>query len=636
MSLRSKILSACTAGFAFFYFALVLIYAVLQRSWLSEDAREFASRLAASQISAEDARLPLNCTSDLLDIVRIDPLGKSRTLCSQNPHLHKTVLPVFFSFPTVSTGKSSEVHYEIRVDPVAAQSRFEQFMFIVSAVFAMSWLLALLVLQRILRRAQGTFDELTLRADTLAYSTFRDDLATPEFEELQAVVRAFNQMSRRVTQNLSRQLQLIEDLRRDAHMDALTELPNRADFDARVQAWLASELGEAPSMLMLCSVLALQDINQQQSWEAGDRVVKEVAETLKGTLAKWPNAIVGRRAGSQFAIFISGIYAAEIHSFFDNVRNQVDVAKKSLLLTQDLLEYGLAFSSSRAQLSAMLSAADTSMRQIRASGGDFDLVDLSSDVTLARPAREWVPLLESALTASDFELFYQPVFVDRFDVPDHFEVLCRIRVEDKLVPAGAFWALVERFGLSERMDRAIVLRVLQTLAQDKQCRLGVNLSLKSLLKVDFREWLSEKLARAPREQLERIVIEMPENILKHTTDGYRPMLSMARRFGVRLSLDHFGVMAKSMAIVQHLPVAMVKLDRRFLQDLDNGENRVYLRALVNIARNCGIKLLAEGVESEEQWRLLKTLEVDGAQGYLLGKPQDSIMMPPARTGSRGG
>lgn len=469
--------------------------------------------------------------------------------------------------------------------------------------------------------------DLELKVDQIGGGGGGDLIPAPKVPEFKRVIEALNRMSRKLRDNVSQQMKIIESLRIEKNMDVLSGLPNRTDFDARVSACMASEAKEAPSALVLISIQDLKGFNSEYGREFADHLIIEVADSLKSLLVKWPGAIIGRRSGADFALFISGIYMSEIDQLIEELRSRIDCCPSVVNLPRHPVLYGVSHCSKAKSVSELLSAADLALREEGAVKTSYSLVDADEKRANIRPAHEWLAILESALKDRSLQIFYQAVYVGSYSRPNHYEALCRLDVDGELMCAGAFWPLVERFGLCEKMDKAVIDLCFQELSEKPELCLSLNISLASILNPSFMTWFERRIRDLVPTLRARLIVEVPESILRHASVGFKPLVKTMKHYGLKISIDRFGLMSTSMASIQNVDIDFIKLDRRFIVDIiDNSDSRLYVQTLSGIAHSCDIALIMEGLESQAEFSALEALNVDGMQGFLLAQPVPSTTL----------
>lgn len=456
------------------------------------------------------------------------------------------------------------------------------------------------------------------QADAICRREFPVQETLPKTPELRRMVVAMNRMVNKIKDMFQQQVSLTDELRREASIDALTGLPNRDEFNAQLKAWLESDHGGGMAALVIVHVADLQSLNDNQGREKSDGWLQQIAKVIETCSSAWPSSILARRTGSDFCWFVPSVAERELNALATDLVTRIKLLE---FAEAGKFNVGIAVSAHVDSLPALLGTADAALRQSTSLGdGEWVVMPLGNK-TIQRAASEWRPFLENVIDNQLLSLHAQPVVARSGESPIYAEVLSRIQDGDDLINAGVFWPLVERFKLEAAMDRSVLLALTQHLAQsDPQSRrsYGVNLSPMSLFDSAFTEWLEREILTLPIAS--RLVIEIPERALKRT-GGLPEIVFKLAAGGVRIALDRFGLMPAALGSLQNLPLTYVKIDRRFISGIDSHkQNQFYVRNLVQIAQSCDIEVIAEGVETSAEWRVLMELGVGVGQGYLFAEP----------------
>lgn len=462
----------------------------------------------------------------------------------------------------------------------------------------------------------------------------------PSSSEFSTLVDASNRMVNKIQLLFRGQIELTEILRREAYIDSVTGLPNRDEFDAQVSSYIESNRLCGGSALILCTLRELEMINVTYGREAGDEWLRSVAQILESVLVSWPTAVVGRRNGADFGIFIPGLMAEDIDNVMSHLVMNITSVSEAVKSTKDAfhhpVRFGIALSSGGVRLSALLATADQAMRVAQSKDIFYD-VQLSGDSSgSARAANEWLPILESTIEHKTLEFMFQEQFWGDSDAEKTsvlplpiYEVFSRLRVDDELIAAGIFWPLVQRFRLEEMMDRLVIERILNALSQQKQICLSVNVSFVASSRSEFHDWLGKYLSDFDRSITSRLTLEFPERVLCQSITEFRHLVPILKAAGVSICITRFGLMPSSIGYLQELNVDSVKIDRRFILDIYRHQaNRFYVKILIQVAHSFSLKIYADGVEQLEDKAILHEMGINGMQGYLLSETQslDSLLL----------
>ena len=219
---------------------------------------------------------------------------------------------------------------------------------------------------------------------------------------------------------------------------------------------------------------------------------------------------------------------------------------------------------------------------------------------------------------------------------DHIEILCRIpgqEPDDTTLLPGQFLPLAERFDLAKRLDRQVIRQALDWLGQHrlleprlKYC--GFNLSLASVLDDTFADFMEQLLAPSPF-RAECFCLEIREAHATQYPDEVAVLCDALHRIGCRVALEGAGASVESYSLAAHLPVDIIKIDQSFVRNmLEDASDHAIVESVIFLAQRFAHPVLAEGVETRSQYRILANEGFDEMQGYLLGRP--SRLIQPAK------
>jgi EAL domain-containing protein (putative c-di-GMP-specific phosphodiesterase class I) len=253
-----------------------------------------------------------------------------------------------------------------------------------------------------------------------------------------------------------------------------------------------------------------------------------------------------------------------------------------------------------------------------------DAASLTITAARLRP-RPWLGRLRCALRAGLFVLHYQPIVALDSGEVSHYEALVRLADESggRLTAPGAFLPAAERHGLAGEIDRLVVGRVAALLGGalgERETRLAINLSALSVTDAGMLAHIERQLARHGVDPA-RLVVEITETAAICDMRRARVFCEGVRALGCAVALDDFGVGFGSLRYAKHLPFRYLKIDGDFVRGLAHSDNdRVVVRAIVDVARGMGGQTIAEFVGDEPTVELLRELDVDYAQGFQIGRP----------------
>ncbi|HSC03831.1 MAG TPA: EAL domain-containing protein, partial [Solirubrobacteraceae bacterium] len=368
-------------------------------------------------------------------------------------------------------------------------------------------------------------------------------------------------------------------------------------------------------------------INDSAGHAAGDAVLTHVARVL--TERSRASDVVARLGGDEFAVLLSAVGEREARTAAEHLLAEIRSSPaayggKPFRVTGSI---GVAtFESDDATAGEVMVNADLAMYAAKTSGRDRVVVYTPSEARKARAMAKltWSQRIQDALNHDRFVLHLQPILELASGQIKHGELLLRMKGDrGKLIAPGAFLPAAERFGLIHAIDRWVVQRAIQLMAETNGSgpRVGINLSGESIVGDPL-------LLEMIEQELERTAIDPSKLIFEVTETAAIANMPEATEFaqgltslGCSLALDDFGTGFGSFYYLKHLPVSYVKLDGEFIQNLPRSEvDEHMVKAIVGVSQALGIKTVAESVADEETIGLLHKHRVDYAQGFYVGKP----------------
>ncbi|MBL4679364.1 MAG: EAL domain-containing protein [Pseudomonadales bacterium] len=451
----------------------------------------------------------------------------------------------------------------------------------------------------------------------------------PKTRELKRVVEAMNRMSGKIKEMFQRQVELTESLRLEAKTDSVTHLINRQEFDAQVNAIISSEEGPGSSTLMLVQIKNFAEINNKLGRVAADDLLIQVAERIQEGLSSVPEAIVSRRSGADYALFIARTHLersrAHLQKVFQSVAS-LEYFNKDVNL--DAFHVGASFFEEKEDLSLMLTTSDTALRNAQSEGANASYFLIHGDSNnpisdMVKQAQEWKLTLDEIIKNESVLFHYQAIF----SLPDKkilgYKIFVRIKLGGQTINAGVFMPMAERFGLLAELDKIIISKALKQLNEDSP-NFVLNLSTRSIQDNEFIDWLLDILGRY-QQFSHKITFELQEYAINLAYEQVKLLIESTSKFNYTFSIDHFGSGATAFSYLQSLDVHYIKIDRSFVTNIgDNTDNQFFIQSVVQIAHTRDMLLVAEGVEEAMELESLIDLGVDAAMGYFLGKPGPNI------------
>ncbi|MFQ5992930.1 MAG: putative bifunctional diguanylate cyclase/phosphodiesterase, partial [Nitrospiraceae bacterium] len=437
-----------------------------------------------------------------------------------------------------------------------------------------------------------------------------------------------------VCEDITERKRAEEQLLHDAFHDRLTGLPNRALFMDQLGRSLKHTKRREDYLIgvLLLDLDHFKVINDSLGHLIGDHLLIAIARRLETSLRS--SDMVARLGGDEFAILLKDIKDVSEATFV------TDRIQKTLTLPFNLdghevfttASIGIALSSTRYDRPEdLLRNADTAMYRAKAHGrACHEVFDRAMhDHAVARLQLETD--LRRAIERKELQLHYQPIVLLESGRIAGFEALVRWRHSHRgSVAPVEFIPVAEETGLIIALNRWMLREACrQTRIWQAQfpvsppLAMSMNLSGKQFMQSDLVEQIDQILKETGLEP-SSLRLEITESAIMEYADAATAMLRQLRSRGVQLCLDDFGTGYSSLSYLHHFPIGILKIDRSFVnQMIGGGEHAEIVRAIVTLAHNLGMTVVAEGVETVEQLAHLRALQCPYGQGYLFSEPVDS-------------
>lgn len=493
-------------------------------------------------------------------------------------------------------------------------------------------IISLLVVVIALRLALRPLDDMERQAEDIARRKFTILEKLPWARELHRISTALNSMCQSVERMLNEQTDLADKMRNKAYVDAVTGLMNRNDFNEQLTHLIGAPTKFATGTVAVIRIRGFAAFNERNGRPAGDTLLKRTAYLLQEVVKPYRGALVAKLDGPEFAIVVPEITDADLPRLGDDLIKGLAEVEEFPRTEQSLMAHaGFAYYRYHEGASFGKLMATAGQALLVAQGRGVPAWHLQEEVQNDQNAAMTVEingLFKVGLPADRVLLQYQsvkPCQVAEADWRYRSEACIRILGSDgSIVRAGLFIATAKRLGALQLVDRVVTEKLMQNIAANGPIKGGataLNLSLESLLDPAFVEWLFGVL-NAQREIARYIIIEVAEHSIMSNLDAVKAVFSRLRETGARLSIDRFGQSTASLGFLRGMEVDYIKIDGGYTRGIgESTDKQFFVQALVGIAHGLGIQVIVEYVETEADFSIVKSLMVDGAQGYYIGKPE---------------
>jgi len=423
------------------------------------------------------------------------------------------------------------------------------------------------------------------------------------------------------------------ELRFLADHDSLTGLLNRRRFRSELDQYVSftARYG-GRGAVMVIDIDGLKEVNDKLGHAAGDRLIRRVADTLRERVRT--TDIVARLSGDEFAVLMPQTDNAGALRLGEDLRAQVaegfaaggEVASASISV-------GIAMFGGQGGTGseAVLLAADQAMYQAKEEGRNRIMLFQASSEGGGGPRRAQTTSarIRDALTRDRLRLATQPIRSLSSGGIERYELFLRMTGENgELLPAASFIEVAERSGMVQELDRWVVARALEMMAERERAgrpvSLHMNLSGASMADLSVLEFIERRLDEGEADP-SRCTFEITQTARVEDYDTAAGFADRLTEFGCEVAIDDYGAGFGPFAYLKRVPFDVIKIDGAFVRDMSrNDADQLVVKAIVEIARGLGKRTIAEFVEDEETTTMLREYGVDMAQGYHLGRPADAV------------
>lgn len=428
-------------------------------------------------------------------------------------------------------------------------------------------------------------------------------------------------------------IQRISDqLTYQATHDELTGLKNRREFERRLKDLITtSDFETKEHALCFLDLDHFKIVNDTCGHIAGDTLLKEVSQLLCSQVRH--NDLVARLGGDEFGIILVNCPLKQAVLIAENIKNAVK--QYQCTWDQHVFEIGVSIglmpiTSTDCSSAEIMINADAACYIAKDNGKNRVHIYQATDHEFLQHHNEmhWLQKINQALDKDDFELYCQAI-VPGNDATTEFkyEVLLRLQDDGKLILPGYFLPAAEHYNLMPEIDRWVIKTFITQLEEhdfdhfkNKKQIFNINISGQSLCSDGFFEFIIDLFASSPVD-LQLITFEITETATIHNYNAAINLISRLQKQGCAFALDDFGSGLSSFRYLKELPVDYLKIDGHFIHNIESSTvNQSIVDAISSVAQALNLKTIAEFVETEEAWQVLKKYRIDYMQGSVIEMP----------------
>ncbi|MES9942177.1 MAG: EAL domain-containing protein [Candidatus Thiodiazotropha sp. 6PLUC2] len=440
---------------------------------------------------------------------------------------------------------------------------------------------------------------------------------------------------RDITDRQKMQLAILDKDARIQHLvnhDQLTGLANRTLFNDRLEHALKSiERNDDMVSVVMFDLDRFKTFNESLGLSNGDRLLKQVAERLLGAMRGSDS--VARIGSDEFAILLDRL--KDLEGVMAALRKLSDIFLKPVIFNNEEYVFTVSTGVAVAPMDSrfaldLINCAEIALHQAKEQESGGQVRFYTSEMN--RQINQQLQIessLRNAVERREMRLFYQPQITLKDGQLQGFEALLRWQhPEKKLIGPDQFIHIAERTGYIIAIGRWVLKEACKQLnlwqqAGSPKLRMAVNLSTRQFRDASLVEMVGSVLQETGINPAD-LELEITESMIMENVDAAIAIMDELNRLGVRFSIDDFGTGYSSLSYLKRFPISTLKIDRTFIHDIVHDQNdSIISTAIISLGHNMGMRVIAEGVEDEEQAGILRQSGCDEAQGFLYGRPVDA-------------
>jgi len=467
---------------------------------------------------------------------------------------------------------------------------------------------------------------------TVCFVVIRQWLTLYENRQLVQCLQTLNhELEKKVDMRTNELQRVNEQLTYAANHDFLTGLPNRRAFIQSLEEALQQAKQQRHSLAVLyIDVDRFKQINDYFGHAVGDQLIVEIGRLLKQKVR--PTHVVARQGGDEFTIIVTPVYhLRDVYQLVDDI---VSISKQPIAVQHlDMrvsLSVGVAMYPYDGETSdTLMKHADMAMYRAKEKGkNQYQFFNGEMDRAVSQKTMIETDLYK-AIEQKQFVLFYQPQFDVKTKKLIGMEALIRwIHPKLGMISPGVFIPIAEETGQIIAIGEWVIEEACRQIKRWNEqtglsLRMSVNISPKQFLKENFVEHIDVVLREMslPAHQLD---LEITEGVAVFNEQYTIHKLQQLKRIGVCISIDDFGTGYSSLSYLRKFPIDRLKIAKPFIDGMtEEKEDVAVVKAIIVLAQNLKLRVIAEGVETLSQFHILETLQCDEIQGYVFGKPLDA-------------
>lgn len=446
-------------------------------------------------------------------------------------------------------------------------------------------------------------------------------------KEQNSITSAINVIYQQLMQNQMQNIATDANMKASVLLDQETGIGNRAFFDNRLHAYLNE--GDAQGIVLLIQFNGCDLVEHLYGQASSKALLSSFILIIEKRLESYQHSVIARRGDFELAVLLPRVFNQEAEKIASRILRNLQMTVLPVGINRDeLVHIGISSISQRSEFFDVMAEADMALRSAQLQGPSQWFIYRVGELKNIKEkgSLQWRTLLNRALVKQSFVLFFQPVVacIDREIL--HHEVFAKLpNGDEKMISASIFIPMANKCGLTRAIDFSILDKVCQKLTRESDPKdYSINLSIDTLLFAsfaeDFSQLMSDYLAIT-----KYLIIEISEYQLVQHINKLIPIFSLLETLNIRLVVDKVGQSIVSANYINCLNLYGLKLHSSIVLNIhQRTENQVFIQSLMRLTKPKQLDVYALGIESKEEWQMLKKLEVRAGQGHLFTAPTEHV------------
>ncbi|MDN3612116.1 EAL domain-containing protein [Vibrio ostreicida] len=481
--------------------------------------------------------------------------------------------------------------------------------------FGIIFFIGLLAIAFILKRSLRPLELIVEKMEQVARNQFGEPLPRPTTRDLIYVVDGINSMSAQVEEAFKDQAKEAQQLRERAYIDPVSGLGNRAYYMSQLNSWLG-EGGFGGVAILEANFI--RELYEEKGYEAGDGMVRELANHLKVSLTT-SDTTLARISSGEFGFILPNVDENDLKVIAASIVTYVqDINADPTGMATSNFSLGVVYNESPKSPTEMLTMLDNALANAKSDPELFYGYATANNSDNLMGKQQWRNLVEEAISNDWFQFRFQAANTSQGDT-FHREVFSAIEKDGERFSANQYLFALEQLNASHLFDEYVINAMVKRLDHGEFTEpVAINISQSSIAQPSFIRWITQLLNKH-KSVAAQLHFEIPETCFINTPHHTALFCHAVRNSGADFGVDNYGRNFQSLDYLNEFRPTYVKLDYLYTHHLDDEKQRFTLTSISRAAHNLGIKTIASRVETQTQLDFLSEHFIDVFQGFIVDK-----------------